>query len=55
MVLTLAICETCSPSEVDLMITVLLNVFDTRSSLLTLLKLIIDREIAQTSEWIGFG
>ncbi|KAH8826519.1 hypothetical protein DL96DRAFT_1529897 [Flagelloscypha sp. PMI_526] len=48
LVLTLAICETCSPSEVELMISVLLSVFDTRTELMNLLKAMIDREVAQT-------
>ncbi|TFK43927.1 hypothetical protein BDQ12DRAFT_702865 [Crucibulum laeve] len=48
MILAITICEVCPPSEVEMMISVLLNIFDTRSSLLSLLKLMIDREIAQT-------
>ena len=48
MVLAMAVCETCPPAEVDIMISVLLNLFDTRTSLVNLLKLIIDREIART-------
>jgi hypothetical protein len=46
MVLAMAICETCPTAEVDIMISVLLNLFDTRASLMSLLKLMIDREIA---------
>ncbi|KAJ7821199.1 hypothetical protein B0H14DRAFT_2831907 [Mycena olivaceomarginata] len=48
MVLVMAICETCPPAEVEIMISVLLNLFDTRGSLMTLLKHMIDREIAHT-------
>ncbi|KAJ7265356.1 hypothetical protein B0H12DRAFT_1201035 [Mycena haematopus] len=48
MVLVMAICETCPPSEVEMMISVLLNLFDTRGTLMTLLKHMIDREIAHT-------
>ncbi|CAK5277391.1 unnamed protein product [Mycena citricolor] len=48
MALVMAICETCPPSEVEMMISVLLNIFDTRGSLMALLKRMIDREVAQT-------
>ncbi|KAF9480190.1 hypothetical protein BDN70DRAFT_931958 [Pholiota conissans] len=48
MVLALTICEICPPGEVEMMISVLLNIFDTRASLLALLKLMIEREVAQT-------
>jgi hypothetical protein len=48
MVLPMAICEICPAVEADVMISVLLNLFDTRTSLMTLLKLMIDREIAHT-------
>ncbi|KAF8872759.1 hypothetical protein BD779DRAFT_1679537 [Infundibulicybe gibba] len=46
--LAMTICEICPPSEVEMMISVLLNVFDTRSSLMALLKLMIEREVAHT-------
>ncbi|KAF8883153.1 hypothetical protein CPB84DRAFT_1817082 [Gymnopilus junonius] len=48
MILALTICEICPQTEVEMMISVLLNVFDTRSSLLSLIKLMIEREVAQT-------
>lgn len=48
MILVLAICETCPPSEVDVIIPVLLNLFDSRASLLELLKLMIEREVKTT-------
>lgn len=48
MTLALAICEICPPSEADGMIAVLLNLFDTRSSLMSLLKTMIDLEISRT-------
>ena len=48
MVLALTICEICPPSEVEIMISVLLNVFDTRASLLNLIKLMIEREVSHT-------
>ena len=51
MALALAICEICPPNEVDAMNAVLLNLFDTRSSLMNLLKTMIDLEIGKTGEW----
>ncbi|KAI0737738.1 hypothetical protein C8Q80DRAFT_1276173 [Daedaleopsis nitida] len=48
MALALAICEICPPNEVDSMNAVLLNLFDTRSSLMNLLKTMIDLEIQKT-------
>lgn len=48
MVLAMVICECCPASEVDMMISVLMNIFDTRASLVALLKTMIDREIAHT-------
>ncbi|KAF8645481.1 hypothetical protein AX16_007766 [Volvariella volvacea WC 439] len=48
MTVALAICEVCPPSEVEMMISVLLNIFDTRQSLMSLIKLMIEREVAQT-------
>ncbi|KAL4081516.1 hypothetical protein V8B97DRAFT_1923406 [Scleroderma yunnanense] len=49
MVLAMVICECCPPNEVDMMISVLMNIFDTRASLMALLKTMIDREIAHTT------
>ncbi|KDQ64130.1 hypothetical protein JAAARDRAFT_118551 [Jaapia argillacea MUCL 33604] len=49
-VLAVAICETCPSSEVDVIIPVLFNLFDTRASLMHLMKTMIDREIAHTSD-----
>ncbi|KAJ7055100.1 hypothetical protein C8F01DRAFT_470816 [Mycena amicta] len=48
MVLVMAICETCPQSEVEIMVSVMLNLFDTRSSLMALLKYMIEREVAST-------
>ncbi|EFI27794.1 hypothetical protein CC1G_14717 [Coprinopsis cinerea okayama7 len=48
MVLAMTICEICPPSEVDMIISCLLNVFDSRRSLMALMKLIIEREVSQT-------
>ena len=46
--LALAICEVCPASEVDSLISVMLNLFDTRSALMTLLKNMIDLEVSRT-------
>jgi hypothetical protein len=48
MLLALAICEICPSSDVDVIISVLMNLYDTRTSLVNLLKAMIDREIAHT-------
>jgi hypothetical protein len=48
MLLALAICEICPSSDVDVIISVLMNLFDTRTSLVSLLKAMIDREISHT-------
>jgi hypothetical protein len=42
------ICEICPPNDVDIMISVLLNIFNNRGSLLSLIKLIIEREVSGT-------
>lgn len=47
--LAITICEICPPQEVEMMISVLLNILDTRASLLEFIKLVIEREVAQTS------
>lgn len=54
-VLALAICEICPPNEVDSMNAVLLNLFDTRSSLMGLLKTMIDNEIQKTGLYLLRG
>lgn len=48
MVLAQAICDTCPASDIDNMINILLNLFNTRTSLMALLKVMITREVAQT-------
>lgn len=48
MLLALAICDVCPSSEVDVIISVLMNLYDTRTSLVKLLKFMIDREILHT-------
>ncbi|KIO22012.1 hypothetical protein M407DRAFT_28426 [Tulasnella calospora MUT 4182] len=53
MLLALAICEICPQSDVDDMINVLLNIFDTRGTLVALLKAMIDREVASTNDEAG--
>ncbi|KAH8096624.1 hypothetical protein BXZ70DRAFT_945419 [Cristinia sonorae] len=45
--LVLAICEVCPANEVNQIISVLLNVFDTRSSLMNLMKAMVDKEISR--------
>ncbi|KAL1727572.1 hypothetical protein EV714DRAFT_253754 [Schizophyllum commune] len=49
MALAMAICEVCPAGEVDTIINVLLDLFDTREHALRLIKQIIDREIANTT------
>ena len=48
--LAVAICETCPTEEADFVVPIMLNLFDTRTSLLALLKMLIDREIAKAGE-----
>ncbi|KAG8833280.1 Ras GTPase activating protein ira2 [Serendipita sp. 399] len=47
MLLAIAVCETTSVNEIDIMLPVMVNIFDTRSSLLALLKSLIDREVTR--------
>jgi neurofibromin 1 len=54
MAIVMAMCEVCPPAEVDAMNSVLLNLFDTRASLMSLLKLMIDREIAHAGSSTHF-
>lgn len=46
--LVIIICELCPHDEVDKLISTLLNLFDTRVTLMQLLKCMIDREINHT-------
>ncbi|KAI0265102.1 hypothetical protein BC834DRAFT_880157 [Gloeopeniophorella convolvens] len=46
--LALAICEVCPGSEVDIIIPVLLNIIDSRETLISLMKTLVDREVART-------
>lgn len=48
--LAVAICETCPTEEADFIVPIMLNLFDTRASLLALLKMLIDREIAKAGQ-----
>jgi hypothetical protein len=50
--LALAVCETCPANEVEFMTPVLFNIFDSRASLMELLKVIIEREVHHTSKHI---
>ncbi|CCO27597.1 Neurofibromin AltName: Full=Neurofibromatosis-related protein NF-1 [Rhizoctonia solani AG-1 IB] len=47
--IAMAMCNVCPSQEIDNLIHVILNIFDTRKTLLRLLKALIDREVAQTS------
>jgi len=51
LMLAVAICETCPPDEADFIVPIMLNLFDTRASLLALLKMIVDREITRAGEF----
>jgi hypothetical protein len=48
MILAVAICETCPHNEVEMMIQVLMNLYDTRPALMRLLKTLVERELAAT-------
>lgn len=48
MALASIICEVCPPADVDIMISVLLNLFDNRASLMKLMAVMIDQEIERT-------
>lgn len=50
LMLAVAICETCPTEEADFIVPIMLNLFDTRASLLALLKMLVDREIAKAGE-----
>ncbi|KAG9123617.1 Ras GTPase activating protein ira2 [Ceratobasidium sp. 392] len=48
--IAMAMCNVCPAHEIENLIHVILNIFDTRKSLLRLMKALIEREVAQTSE-----
>ncbi|QRV73161.1 GTPase-activating protein [Ceratobasidium sp. AG-Ba] len=47
--IAMAMCNVCPAQEIENLIHVILNIFDTRKSLLRLLKALIDQEVAQTT------
>lgn len=47
LMLAVAICETCPADEADFIVPIMLNLFDTRTSLLGLLKMLVDREVTK--------
>jgi len=49
----LAICDVCPPTEVDEMSLLLFRVFEARCTLLGLLKVLVEREVMQTSGSAG--
>ena len=51
LMLAVAICETCPPDEADFIVPIMLNLFDTRALLLSLLKMLVDREIARAGKF----
>jgi neurofibromin 1 len=53
--LALAICETCPVSEIDVMLPVMINIFDTRAGLLALLRAVIDKEVSRTGTSSDFS
>ena len=50
LMLAVAICETCPPDESDFIVPIMLNLFNSRASLLSLLKMLVDREIAKAGK-----
>lgn len=48
LLLALAVCETCPVNEVDIMLPVMINIFDTRSTLVSLLRGLIDKEMTRS-------
>lgn len=51
LMLAVAICETCPPDEADFIVPIMLNLFDTRGLLLSLLKMLVDREIQRAGKF----
>ena len=51
LMLAVAICETCPPDEANFIIPIMLNLFDSRASLLALLKMLVDREVSRAGEF----
>lgn len=47
--LVLALCEACPPSEVDELTLLLFRVFEAKGTLLSLMKVLVEREVAQTN------
>ncbi|KAG8745587.1 Ras GTPase activating protein ira2 [Ceratobasidium sp. 414] len=47
--IAMAMCNVCPAHEIENLIHVILNIFDTRKSLIRLLKALIEREVAQTT------
>lgn len=47
--LVMALCESCPPSEVDELTLLLYRVFEAKGTLLSLMKLLVEREVAQTN------
>ena len=47
--IAMAMCNVCPAHEIENLIHVILNIFDTRKSLMRLIKALIAREVAQTS------
>jgi len=48
--LALAVAETTPVNEVDVMLPVLIGIFDTKTSLLALLKAVIDKEVTRSGK-----